>query len=113
MLTHVSHLHFPCNHNPNHKNLDWPGLPGRGEPIRLAFEEAGVDYEDVAYTKGVSAVTKLIGTPAHFAPPILRHGELEMSQLPNIMWYVGGKTGLLPEGEEKWRVGQLFLTAME
>src|SRR5438445_1747089 len=26
----------------------WPGIPGRGEFIRLAFEEAGARYVDVA-----------------------------------------------------------------
>ena len=26
----------------------WPGIQGRGEYVRLALEEAGVDYVDVA-----------------------------------------------------------------
>jgi glutathione S-transferase len=25
----------------------WPGLPGRGEFVRLALEDAGASYEDV------------------------------------------------------------------
>ncbi|THG96551.1 hypothetical protein EW145_g7759 [Phellinidium pouzarii] len=91
----------------------WPGIPGRGEPIRLAFEEAGVDYEDVAYTKGVSAVTGLLGTGAHFAPPILRNGDLEISQLPNIMFYLGPKLKLVPDDDARFKVNQLFLTAMD
>ena len=95
-------------------DADWPGIPGRGEPIRLAFEEAGADYEDVAYTKGVNAVRKLMeGSAQHFAPPMLRHGDVEISQLPNIMFYIGSKLKLLPEDDEKFRVNQLFLTAME
>ena len=113
--------------------LDWPGIPGRGEPIRLAFEETGTTYEDVAYTRGVSAVTDLIGsglddleedgtddadekvTPfPHFAPPILKHGELIISQLPNIMHYLGPKLGLAPDDEAgRARVNQLFLTIAE
>ncbi|KAI5117249.1 hypothetical protein M0805_006412 [Coniferiporia weirii] len=92
----------------------WPGIPGRGEPIRLAFEEAGVEYEDVAYTRGVSAVTELLGGGKHFAPPILRHGDIEISQLPNIMLYLGPKLKLVPESEAgRLRVNQLFLTAMD
>ena len=30
--------------------LYWPGIPGRGEPIRLCFEETGTPYNDVANT---------------------------------------------------------------
>ena len=26
----------------------WPGLPGRGELVRLALEDAGVEWVDVA-----------------------------------------------------------------
>lgn len=94
--------------------LDWPGLPGRGEPIRLALEEAGADYDDVVRTKGVKALTDLIGGDKHLAPPVLRHGDLEISQLPNIMLYLGPKLKLVPSDElGKFRVNQLFLTAME
>jgi glutathione S-transferase len=102
---------------------DWPGLPGRGEPIRLAFEETGTTYEDVAYTRGVDAVTALFRPKEgsylgnafpHFAPPILKHGDLTISQLPNIMYYLGTKLGLAPEDEGKRaRVNQLFLTIAE
>ena len=34
----------------------WPGIQGRGEFIRLAFEEAGVPYVDVARDKGGMAI---------------------------------------------------------
>jgi glutathione S-transferase len=30
----------------------WPGIQGRGEFVRLALEEADVDYVDVARRKG-------------------------------------------------------------
>ena len=33
---------------PVYELLYWPGIPGRGEFIRLAFEAAGVSYKDVA-----------------------------------------------------------------
>jgi hypothetical protein len=34
--------------NPPYELLYWPGIPGRGEFIRLAFEAAGVSYTDTA-----------------------------------------------------------------
>jgi hypothetical protein len=33
----------------------WPGLPGRGEFIRLAFEESGTPYVDVGVRDGYEA----------------------------------------------------------
>jgi glutathione S-transferase len=34
--------------HPQYELLYWPGIPGRGEFIRLAFEAAGVSYKDVS-----------------------------------------------------------------
>ena len=34
--------------NPPYELLYWPGIPGRGEFVRLAFEAAGVSYKDTA-----------------------------------------------------------------
>lgn len=34
--------------DPAYELLYWPGIPGRGEFIRLAFEAAGVPYKDTA-----------------------------------------------------------------
>ncbi|KLO16491.1 glutathione S-transferase P subunit [Schizopora paradoxa] len=97
--------------------LYWQGIPGRGEPIRLAFEEAGVSYEDSGnFTKLLTrnatkaGAAKLLNA-THFAPPILRHGDVEISQLPNIMFYLGSKLKLAPEDEQgKFSVNQYFLT---
>lgn len=33
---------------PPYELLYWPGIPGRGEFIRLAFEAAGVSYKDIS-----------------------------------------------------------------
>jgi glutathione S-transferase len=30
----------------------WPGIPGRGEHVRLALEEAGAEYTDTAHVDG-------------------------------------------------------------
>jgi len=88
----------------------WPEIQGRGEFIRLALEEAGAPYVDVARSKGkghgVVAMTKLLRshTEAHipFAPPILREGEMLVSHVANILMYLGPELGLAPR-EEKWR----------
>jgi len=88
----------------------WPEIQGRGEFVRLALEEAGAAYVDVARSKGkghgVVAMTKLLRshTEAHipFAPPILRDGEMLVSHVANILMYLGPKLGLAPS-EEKLR----------
>ena len=39
----------------------WPGIQGRGEFVRLALEEAGADYVDVARkSKGMDALLALL-----------------------------------------------------
>lgn len=82
----------------------WPGIPGRGEHIRLALEEAGATYTDTAHTEGgMDQVTAQIDTenigddlnPPPLAPPILRHGDLLISQTPNILLYLGPRLGCM------------------
>ena len=36
----------------------WPGLQGRGEFVRLALEDAGADYVDVARLTGPDAASR-------------------------------------------------------
>jgi glutathione S-transferase len=83
----------------------WPGLQGRGEFVRLALEEAGADYVDVARGSGkgkgvpaMMAVLKSASEPhSPFAPPFLRDGDLIVSQVANILMYLGPKLGLAPK----------------
>lgn len=83
----------------------WPGIQGRGEFLRLAFEEAGADYIDVARGRGagrgVKAMTALMGERpfAPFAPPFLRDGRVLVSHVANCLAYLGPKLGLAPEDE--------------
>lgn len=103
----------------------WPGIPGRGEHIRLAFEETGTPYTDTAIQKdGISAVTSQISTKNHgdslnpppLAPPILKHGDLTINQVPNILMYLGDRLGLVPEtdnGYGHYHVHELALTALD
>ncbi|RCS22225.1 glutathione S-transferase [Phyllobacterium salinisoli] len=80
----------------------WDGIPGRGEFIRLALEEAGADYVDVA-RDSTAAMMKIINsrTEPHipFAPPFLRDGEMIVSHVANILLYLGPKLGLAPKDE--------------
>src|SRR5512147_1487485 len=58
----------------------WPGIQGRGEFVRLALEDAGADYVDVARKPGGMAKlerflesTRVKHPP--FAPPFLKAGK--------------------------------------
>ena len=92
----------------------WPSIQGRGEYVRLALEEAGAAYIDVARgAGGMAAMTRMMeagGTPP-FAPPFLKAGKLVVGQTANILFYLGGRHGLSPqaEGPRLW-VHQLQLT---
>jgi glutathione S-transferase len=83
----------------------WPGLPGRGEFVRLVLEQAGAPYVDVARLPesqggGAAAITRMLkgelGGVVPFAPPVLQHDELVISQTANICRYVGLRHGLWP-----------------
>jgi glutathione S-transferase len=85
----------------------WPEIPGRGEFVRLALEDAGVPYSDVAREsgkgKGELAMLRMLdsdtlATPP-FAPPFLKHGDLVIGQTANILLYLGGRLGLSPRDE--------------
>jgi glutathione S-transferase len=92
----------------------WPGIQGRGEYVRLALEDAGAEYDDVARGPGgMSAMTRMMeadGTPP-FAPPFLKSGKLVIGQTANILLYLGSRHGLAPKAEPgKLWVHQLQLT---
>src|SRR5262249_14292748 len=81
----------------------WPTIQGRGEFVRLALEEAGADYVDVARRpgkRGVPAMMKFIesGRSARppFAPPFLKAGKLVIAQTANILLYLAGGSASRP-----------------
>src|SRR5258708_20485174 len=93
----------------------WPTIQGRGEYVRLALEDAGADYADIARGNGgTAAMMKMMdgnsGTPP-FAPPFLKAGSLVIGQTANILQYLGSRHGLAPKAEagRLW-VHQLQLT---
>jgi glutathione S-transferase len=96
----------------------WPGIQGRGEYVRLALEEAGADYADVARgERGMAAMMRMMeaksATPP-FAPPFLKAGKLVIGQTANILFYLGSRHGLAPKAEagRLW-VHQLQLTVTD
>src|SRR6266446_1532074 len=82
----------------------WPGIQGRGEFVRLALEEAGAEYDDVARRSGgMAAMQRLMdasGTARPpFAPPFLKDGEVLIAQTANILLYLGRRHRLAPRDE--------------
>lgn len=92
----------------------WPEIQGRGEFVRLALEEAGADYEDVARKRGgmermmaIMAGTREKRPP--FAPPFLRAGKLTVAQVAEILLYLGPRLKLAPRDE----AGRLWLHQLQ
>src|SRR5665647_1192670 len=87
----------------------WPGIQGRGEFVRLALEDAGAAYDDVARGKGGMDQMMAIMRGADekrppFAPPFLKAGKLTIAQVANILFYLGPRLGLAPkdDGQRLW-----------
>ncbi len=82
----------------------WDGIPGRGEFVRLALEEANAEYVDVARRPGGTAeMLKLMSDAGAgtipFAPPFLIDGDLVIPHVANILFYLGPRLGLAPKDE--------------
>lgn len=81
----------------------WSGIQGRGEFVRLALEDAGADYVDVAREQGDQVMMPFLhGKQAGalpFAPPFLCAGKQVMAQVANILAYLGPRHGLAPASE--------------
>lgn len=95
----------------------WPTIQGRGEFVRLALEDAGADYVDVARSKrkgmGITAMLNLMESAARppFAPPFLKAGSRLIAQTANILFFLGPRLNLAPKGEaDRLWAHQLQLT---
>ncbi len=94
----------------------WPSIPGRGEFVRLALEDAGADYVDVARRpNGTAAMMRFLEAVSvkrpPFAPPFLKAGKQVIGQTANILLYLGPRLGLAPKSEaDRLWVHQLQLT---
>jgi glutathione S-transferase len=94
----------------------WPGIQGRGEFVRLALEEAGAEYIDVARQPtsqggGARNLAQLMDelAPAPFAPPILVIETLVISQTANILLFLGHRHKLAPDEE----IGRLWVNQLQ
>ncbi len=97
----------------------WPGIQGRGEFVRLALEDSGANYLDVARGKyGLEKLTRYCGGEdierPSFAPPILKAGKQVIGQTPAILSYLGRRHNLAPKNKagRLW-VHQLQLTILD
>lgn len=98
----------------------WPTIQGRGEFVRLALEDAGADYVDVARLPegsggGTEALLRMLDDPStghpSFAPPFLKAGRRLIGQTANILLFLGPRLGLTPRDESgRLWVHQLQLT---
>jgi glutathione S-transferase len=90
-----------------YKLFYWPSIQGRGEFVRLAMEEAGARYVDVARESGkgmgVGALMRFINGRSMqrppFAPPFLQAGRLIIGQAANILQFLGARHSLSPKDE--------------
>lgn len=94
----------------------WPSIQGRGEFVRLALEQGGADYVDVARRdgkSGVAAMERLMegGSAARppYAPPFLKAGRLVIGQTALILFHLGPLLGLAPRDE----AGRLWLHQLQ
>jgi glutathione S-transferase len=110
----------PQTNRPQYELTYWPGLQGRGEFIRLAFEVAGEPYLDLARVPearggGARAVLRLLEEPGPWltplGPPALRCGKVLVAQTAAILQWLAPRLGLVPRDEAaRLRAHQLQLT---
>jgi len=78
----------------------WTGIQGRGEFVRLALEDAGADYVDVAREQGDAVMMPFLrgDRPGAqpFAPPFLRSGRQVIAQTANILAFLAPRHRLVP-----------------
>jgi glutathione S-transferase len=98
----------------------WPGIQGRGEFVRLALEDAGAEYVDIALVPenkggGVPALMRYLESDdverPPFAPPFLKVGRQLIGQTANILFFLGTRLKLAPrDAAGKLWTNQLQLT---
>ncbi len=92
----------------------WPQIQGRGEFVRLALEDAGAAYDDVARAKaGMDKMMAMMNGGSEkrppFAPPFLKAGKLVIAQTADILFYLGPRLKLAPREE----AGRLWLHQLQ
>jgi glutathione S-transferase len=82
----------------------WASIQGRGEFVRLALEEAGAPYVDVARREdGEKRMLSLLDNESldcpPFAPPFLKAGTRIIGQTANILLFLGARHALAPKND--------------
>jgi len=105
---------------PRYRLYYWPGIQGRGEFVRLAFEAAGVSYVDVGRLPasdggGGGAISRFLAEAGPWltplGPPALRDGKTVVAQTAAILQYLAPRLGLVPRDERsRLRAHQIELT---
>ncbi|MDX2169463.1 MAG: glutathione S-transferase [Deltaproteobacteria bacterium] len=82
----------------------WPGIPGRGEFVRLLLEDGGTPYIDVVRSRrgGMAAMQRILDGQRRgalpLAPPFVVADGVVVSQTANILAYLAPRCGLAPAG---------------
>jgi len=85
----------------------WPGIPGRGEFIRLLLEDAGVPYVDVARERknGLRAMMGFLEGEQRgalpFAPPFVKIGDAAVAQTANALAFLAPRVRRVPADEAR------------
>jgi glutathione S-transferase len=100
----VDERSFALEDNAMYELYYWPQIQGRGEFVRLALEEAGAAYLDVAREpRGMEALMALMKDTHNrrppFAPPFLKADEIVIGQTANILLFLGKRHDLAPQDE--------------
>lgn len=106
---------------PNYELYYWPSIPGRGEFVRLVLEAADAPYTDPARNadeRGLTG-TEVLEEVLHgvvdqsppFAVPVLRIGDMVLSQTANICAFIARRHGLVsPDQRNLVHANQVQLT---
>lgn len=96
----------------------WNGIQGRGEFVRLAFEDAGIAYDDVGRRDEQELMRVLepsLEALTPFALPVLHHHNgndvVVVAHSAAILHYIAPRIGVIPDNEaSRMRAHQLQLT---
>ena len=92
----------------------WPGLPGRGEFVRLFLEYLEQPYRDVGLEGKADEIIELKQSRHGFAPPYLKDGEFIVSQVAAINLYLSKKHNIVSDDpQSQSKLMQALLTVSD
>jgi glutathione S-transferase len=102
----------------DYKLFYWNGIQGRGEFVRLAFEDAGIAYDDVGRHDEEALARVLepsLESLTPFALPVLHHHNgddvVVVAHSAAILHYIAPRIGVVPDDEaSRMRAHQIQLT---